>query len=76
MLMNDWTDCFAGNIDSFDKGETPYHYARDQNGNVELDDELGLQCPPHTTERKLMTKIDLHVVPFLCILYLLAFLDR
>ncbi|CAG9952820.1 unnamed protein product [Clonostachys rosea f. rosea IK726] len=35
-----------------------------------------VQCPPHTTERRLMTKIDLHVVPFLCIMYLLAFLDR
>ncbi|KAJ4294480.1 High-affinity nicotinic acid transporter [Kalmusia sp. IMI 367209] len=33
-------------------------------------------CPPHTTESKLVTKIDLHVVPFLCIMYLLAFLDR
>ncbi|KAJ4357778.1 High-affinity nicotinic acid transporter [Didymosphaeria variabile] len=33
-------------------------------------------CPPHTTERKLITKIDLHVIPFLCIMYLLAFLDR
>ncbi|KAF2864011.1 MFS general substrate transporter [Piedraia hortae CBS 480.64] len=34
------------------------------------------QCPPHTTESKLMRRIDLHVIPFLCILYLLAFLDR
>ena len=33
-------------------------------------------CPPHTTETKLVTKIDLHVIPFLCIMYLLAFLDR
>ncbi|PHH60015.1 hypothetical protein CDD81_2183 [Ophiocordyceps australis] len=33
-------------------------------------------CPPHTTERKLMTRIDLHVMPFLCIMYSLAFLDR
>lgn len=34
--------------------------------------------PPlvHTTERKLMAKIDWHVLPCLCILYLLAFLDR
>ncbi|KAK4610569.1 hypothetical protein CLAFUW4_14005 [Fulvia fulva] len=40
------------------------------------DDDLHVQCPPHTTERKLVTKIDLHVIPFLCILYLLAFLDR
>jgi len=27
------------------------------------------QCPPHTTERKLVARIDLHVVPFLCIMY-------
>ncbi|KAK4067983.1 hypothetical protein Trihar35433_6543 [Trichoderma harzianum] len=33
-------------------------------------------CPPHTTERRLMAKIDMRVVPFLCIMYLLAFLDR
>jgi len=35
-----------------------------------------VECPPHTTERKLMTKIDFRVIPFLCVLYLLAFLDR
>lgn len=29
-----------------------------------------------TSERKLMAKIDLHLLPCLCILYLLAFLDR
>lgn len=29
-----------------------------------------------TTERRLMAKIDLHVLPFLCVLYLMAFLDR
>ncbi|KAJ2906744.1 uncharacterized protein MKZ38_010735 [Zalerion maritima] len=39
-------------------------------------DELHVQCPPHTTDRRLMTRIDLRVVPWLCILYLLAFLDR
>lgn len=39
-------------------------------------DDLGVVCPPHTTEMKLMTKIDFRVIPFLCILYLLAFLDR
>jgi MFS transporter, ACS family, DAL5 transporter family protein len=38
-------------------------------------DELHVVCPPHTT-KKLMAKIDLRVIPFLCILYLLAFLDR
>ncbi|KAL1957653.1 hypothetical protein VTO42DRAFT_5630 [Malbranchea cinnamomea] len=30
----------------------------------------------NTTERRLMAKIDLHIVPVLCVLYLLAFLDR
>ncbi|KAB8232108.1 MFS transporter [Aspergillus alliaceus] len=30
----------------------------------------------HTTERKLMAKIDWHIVPCLCVMYLLAFLDR
>lgn len=39
-------------------------------------DEADAVCPPHTTERKLMAKIDARVIPFLCILYLLAFLDR
>lgn len=33
-------------------------------------------CPPHTTDRKLMWRIDLHVLPFLCIMYLLAFLGK
>lgn len=33
------------------------------------DADLHVQCPPHTTERKLMTKIDLRVIPCLCILY-------
>jgi hypothetical protein len=38
-------------------------------------DEAGLPvCPSSTTERKLMWKIDLHVIPWLCIMYLLAFL--
>ena len=34
--------------------------------------------PPLTTtsEWKLMAKIDWHVVPILCVMYLLAFLDR
>ncbi|EJT76465.1 high-affinity nicotinic acid transporter [Gaeumannomyces tritici R3-111a-1] len=40
------------------------------------EDLLDAQCPAHTTERKLITRIDLHVIPFLCIMYLLAFLDR
>ncbi|KAJ5104981.1 hypothetical protein NUU61_002328 [Penicillium alfredii] len=36
------------------------------------------ELPPltTTTERKLMAKIDWHILPCLCVLYLLAFLDR
>ncbi|KAJ5263564.1 hypothetical protein N7478_011169 [Penicillium angulare] len=36
------------------------------------------ELPPlrSTTERKLMAKIDWHILPCLCVLYLLAFLDR
>lgn len=40
------------------------------------DDDLHVQCPPHTTERKLVRRIDFRVIPCLCIMYLLAFLDR
>ncbi|KAI1144003.1 MFS general substrate transporter [Hypoxylon sp. FL0543] len=39
-------------------------------------DELHVPCPPHTTERRIITRIDWQLIPFLCILYLLAFLDR
>jgi sugar phosphate permease len=37
---------------------------------------MTVSCPPHTTERKLLARIDMRVLPFLCIMYLLAFLDR
>lgn len=39
---------------------------------------LSPDLPPltTTTERKLMAKVDWHVVPVLCVMYLLAFLDR
>ncbi len=43
-------------------------------GQQYLDDEAVPVCPPNTTERKLLTRIDLHVMPFLCVMYLLAFL--
>ncbi|KAL2134265.1 hypothetical protein VTI74DRAFT_632 [Chaetomium olivicolor] len=33
-------------------------------------------CPAHTTERRIVTKIDLHIIPFVIVLYLMAFLDR
>ncbi|KAK3944273.1 major facilitator superfamily domain-containing protein [Diplogelasinospora grovesii] len=46
-----------------------------RNNNI-YDDDLHVPCPPHTTERRLTARIDYHIVPFLIVLYLLAFLDR
>ncbi|EMC97367.1 hypothetical protein BAUCODRAFT_33085 [Baudoinia panamericana UAMH 10762] len=40
------------------------------------DEDLPVQCPAHTTERKLVARIDMRVIPCLCVMYLLAFLDR
>lgn len=53
-----------------------FHRHRLENGYADGYDELGIVCPPHTTERRLMTRIDLHILPFISLLYLLAFLDR
>lgn len=36
---------------------------------ADYDDDLLVQCPPHTTEAKLIRKIDFKVIPFLCIMY-------
>jgi hypothetical protein len=30
----------------------------------EYDDDLHVQCPPHTTERKIVRRIDFHVIPY------------
>jgi MFS family permease len=38
--------------------------------------EQEIICPAHTTERWLVWRIDLHVMPFLCIMYLMSFLDK
>lgn len=65
---------------AFGRSEQGYDHEKPEqwraSDGMEYDDDLHVECPPHTTERKLTAKIDLHVVPFLCILYLLAFLDR
>ena len=39
------------------------------NGAGGYDDDLHVECPPHTTERKLVARIDAHVMPFLCVMY-------
>jgi hypothetical protein len=33
-------------------------------------------APPHISEKRLLWKIDRHVIPFLCVMYLLAFLGE
>ncbi|KAI8947447.1 MFS general substrate transporter [Xylaria longipes] len=71
-VLNDATSTSLDN----EKGEVPssntYHP-----GTTDSDyDESNVQCPSHTTERKLMTRIDWYILPFVSIMYLLAFLDR
>ncbi|KAF2431931.1 MFS general substrate transporter [Tothia fuscella] len=60
-------------LDFPDDPTTQYPHA---STDADFDDDLHVPCPAHTTERKLVNKIDWHVIPCLCILYLLAFLDR
>jgi hypothetical protein len=51
--------------------------AQNQVANLDPEKPFGVPGPlPDIDERRLMWKIDLHLVPPLCILYLLAFLDR
>lgn len=72
-------------FDSKDKSDTDAAISADEskvahgsNDVVAADgiNEADVQCPAHTTEAKLLWKIDTHVVPFLCIMYLLAFLGE
>ena len=49
--------------------EVPPQYTYDSDPSRPYDDDVEVRCPSHTTRRKLMTRIDLHVVPFLCIMY-------
>ena len=37
--------------------------------NAEYDENIEVQCPPQTSERRLIAKIDLRVIPFLSIMY-------
>ena len=59
--------------------EAPVHNTYHPSGNDALQydgSEMALVCPPHTTPRKIVTRIDFHLMPYLILLYLLAFLDR
>jgi len=54
----------------FDYDPDMAHPAADYRG------QQPVALPPGVSERKLITKIDFHVIPALSVLYLLAFLDR
>ena len=49
------------------------HGVNNERANV---DHLLVQCPSHTTERALIQKIDWRLLPILCAIYIMAFLDR
>ena len=69
----------AGSPDSSGKEEkyVNNHYDPDiAHPNAEYDDDLHVQCPPHISQRRLVSRIDFRVIPVLSIMYLLAFLDR
>lgn len=42
----------------------------------QVEEQPDLPVLTKTTDRRLMAKIDWHVMPCLCIMYLLAFIDR
>ncbi|KAL6716471.1 High-affinity nicotinic acid transporter [Lecanora helva] len=63
-------------IDDKERHGNNYYDPEIPRPDAEYDDDLGVQCPSHTSQRRLISKIDLRVIPVLSILYLLAFLDR
>ncbi|KUL81612.1 hypothetical protein ZTR_11407 [Talaromyces verruculosus] len=50
--------------------------ATSTNPEANFQESIDMPQPTAITEHKLMAKIDLHVLPFLLVLYLMAFLDR
>ena len=64
-------------MDSPPEKRYPYETAHTQRGDEALyDEDLHIPQLDTKSERRLVTKIDLRVIPTLTILYLLAFLDR
>lgn len=67
--------CFTLGVDAdMSSAELKPVYGEQQNYDSTTDSEVPQR--EKISERKLMAKIDLHLLPCLCILYLLAFLDR
>ncbi|KAI0476714.1 MFS general substrate transporter [Xylaria cf. heliscus] len=70
-----FNDATSTSLDN-EKGEIPNNNTYHPGTGDSDYDEFAVQPPSHTTERKLMTRIDWHILPFVSIMYLLAFLDR
>lgn len=76
------SDSYGGHNGGESKTQYPQNYpgavgyGDDLPPNADYDADLHVQCPSHTTERKLMMRIDLHVIPFLCILYRMFLLQH
>ena len=45
-------------------------------GGKERANALFVQCPPHITERALIRRLDWRLLPIICVIYVMAFLDR
>ncbi|KAK8028015.1 hypothetical protein PG991_005071 [Apiospora marii] len=60
------------------RSEAPTHntYHPGSDGALPYNDDASVVCPAHTTQGKIVARIDFRLMPFLIILYLLAFLDR
>ena len=70
------SDSPESGIDDKQYHESNYYDPDIPRAEAEYDDDLGVQCPSHTSQRRLVSKIDLRLIPVLSIMYLLAFLDR
>ncbi|KAI9729072.1 MAG: hypothetical protein M1828_000157 [Chrysothrix sp. TS-e1954] len=62
-------------LDSSDNS-TGHSPQRDKLGNTFHDDDLVVPSLSQSSETKLLTKIDLHVIPVLLIMFILTFLDK
>ena len=78
IIMQDKTNTFSGErqCPPASKSGGQMTYDPDLARAAAFNNAQGITVPPDISERKLLTKIDLRVIPCLSVLYLMAFLDR
>jgi len=59
-----------------DKEKASYDETFSRNSKVVVDEDLGAPILTEAERNRLLRKIDLHILPFVSLLYLLSFLDR